>query len=92
MRDCVGTAYQQMDNRLNDIYSLLMAKLPPQKREILKDAQRKWLAYREAELKLSKSINPNAGGTIALITDDSDAYDILKKRTIELERHFKQTK
>ena len=90
MHNCVGTAYQQMDSRLNEVYSLLMGKLTPPKRELLKDAQRKWLAFRDAELKLSKRLDPNVGGTISSVTGAGDAYEILKKRTKDLEQHLKQ--
>jgi len=90
MQNCVGTAYQQMDSRLNEVYLLLMAKLTPQKRELLKDAQRKWLAFRDAELRLSKSLDPYVGGTISPVTSSSDSYEILKKRTKELEKHLRQ--
>ena len=89
MQNCVGTAYQEMDNRLNEVYSLLMGKLTPPKRELLKDAQRKWLAFRDAELKLSKSLDPNVGGTISSVTGAGDSYEILKKRTKELEQHLR---
>lgn len=89
MQNCVGTAYQQMDSRLNEVYSLLMGKLTPPKRELLKDAQRKWLAFRDAELKLTKSLDPNVGGTISSVTGAGDSYEILKKRTKELEQHLR---
>ena len=89
MVNCVGTAYQQMDSRLNEVYSLLMGKLTPPKRELLKDAQRKWLAFRDAELKLTKSLDPNVGGTISSVTGAGDSYEILKKRTKEIEQHLR---
>ena len=85
MRSCVGTAYEQMDHRLNEVYSACLAKCSAKQKEDLKDAQRKWLAFRDAEIKLRKSTDPNAGGTLALVTGDNEAYEILKRRTKDLE-------
>lgn len=87
-RNCYSTAYPKMDKRLNEVYRELMSKLPPEKQAFLKEAQKKWLAYRKAEEKLSWMLDQNYGGTVQLLTADDFAYELLKARVIQIEKYL----
>lgn len=87
MRQCLGRGARELDQRLNQLYESLVKSLSPKDRTLLQDAQRKWLAFREAELKLSWALDPNAGGTLQQLDADSLAYDLLKERARALESY-----
>lgn len=88
MIDCSGEAGSRMDNRLNQLYKALMKKLPKSKQELLRDSQRKWLAWRDAELTLSYALDPNEGGTAQKVSASSFAYEMLKRRVEKLEGYL----
>jgi uncharacterized protein YecT (DUF1311 family) len=48
MVKCISAETQHQDNRLNRIYKELMATLSPQRKQELRDAQRLWIKYRDA--------------------------------------------
>lgn len=50
MRACLGAASAAWDQELNRIWAELMRELPAPARESLRAAQRKWIAFRDAEL------------------------------------------
>lgn len=85
MKDCSGEAINKMDSRLNQLYKTLMEKLAKPKQELLRNAQRKWLAWRSAEQDLSYALDPNEGGTLQGVSAGGFAYDMLKRRAQELE-------
>ena len=90
VRNCYGMALKKMDARLNQVYKTLMGALSEEQKIVLRDAQRKWLAFREAELALSAAVDPNSGGTLALINADACAYELLKDRVRALEAYLAQ--
>lgn len=49
MNICAGKTFQAADASLNLLYRGLMAKYDAKSQALLKDAERKWLAYRDAE-------------------------------------------
>lgn len=49
MINCANNAYDSWDTELNKKYRALLAKLSPADAVKLKDSQRKWLAFRDAE-------------------------------------------
>ena len=88
IRDCTSKAYPSMDKRLNQLFKTLMGKLPANNKELLKNAQKKWLAFRDAEKELSLELDPEKGGTMQMINADSFAYEMLKKRVKDLEGYL----
>jgi hypothetical protein len=42
-----------------------VGKTDEEQKTLLRDSQRKWLAFREAEAKLASAVDPNAGGSLA---------------------------
>jgi uncharacterized protein YecT (DUF1311 family) len=49
MTDCSHQAYLAYDKRMNDVYQRAMRSADPQSRTQIRNAQRKWLAYRDAQ-------------------------------------------
>jgi len=47
MQDCIGEELARQDKRLNAVYKVLLDKVAPKRKTQLRDAQRKWLAFRE---------------------------------------------
>jgi uncharacterized protein YecT (DUF1311 family) len=88
MNDCSGTAIGKMDKRLNQLYKTLLTKLPPAKQAKLKNAQKKWLAWRAAEEDLSYTLDPNEGGTLQTVSANGFAYEMLKRRVREFEGYL----
>lgn len=88
MRNCNYAAYTKLDKRLNEVYKVLLAKLPKDQQELLRESQRKWLQFREADRKIEDALNPEAGGTLGLIVMDSYNYSFLLQRVQVLESHL----
>jgi len=89
-RECMGLAYKRMDNRLNCVYRILMKRLSPERRAVLRDSERKWLQYKESELKLIDLFNPFAGGSgsTAAMFSGTEAYAMVKDRVEILENYL----
>jgi uncharacterized protein YecT (DUF1311 family) len=49
MNSCADKDFQAADKKLNKLYTNLMSKYEPKYQALLKDAERKWIAYRDAE-------------------------------------------
>lgn len=49
MTECTHTAYQAYDRQMNTLYQAVMRKSDPASREAIRNAQRAWLAYRNAQ-------------------------------------------
>lgn len=49
MRDCSAAEYERQDQALNATYRDLMARLPAELKTELRDAQRAWIGFRDAE-------------------------------------------
>ncbi len=49
MTECTHTAYQAYDRQMNTLYQAVMSKSDPASREAIRNAQRAWLAYRNAQ-------------------------------------------
>ena len=90
VRFCFSRGIEKMDQRLNALYRSLLGKLNEEQKALLRDSQRKWLAFREAEAKLASAVDPNAGGSLALIADDSFQFEMLKKRVKDFEALLNQ--
>jgi uncharacterized protein YecT (DUF1311 family) len=48
MQDCVRDKLERQDRRLNGAYEALMGPVPEKRRAQLRNAQRKWIAFRDA--------------------------------------------
>lgn len=64
MVQCTDKAYKKWDAELNRVYGVLMKKLPAKKAAVLKESQRDWLTYRDANYKLIDAIYDELQGTM----------------------------
>lgn len=90
VRFCFSRGIEKMDQRLNALYQSLLGKLNEEQKALLRDSQRKWLAFREAEAKLASAVDPNAGGSLALIAADSFQFEMIKNRVRDFEAFLNQ--
>ncbi|WP_095107765.1 lysozyme inhibitor LprI family protein [Pseudomonas sp. Irchel 3E20] len=82
MLDCQAAEIKRQDTRLNQAYKAAMAALDADKKAPLKDVQRLWLKYRDANCGFVASLT---GGTIDAINASSCFLDMTKTRARELE-------
>jgi uncharacterized protein YecT (DUF1311 family) len=88
-------AVKKWDERLNRVYQACRAKLKrPQDRAALKEAQRKWLAYRDAEQELITAVcyftpDGSPAGTIAQVESHGQLVRLVRQRVLRLEEYLK---
>jgi uncharacterized protein YecT (DUF1311 family) len=86
MQDCIGNAYAAWDKQLNASYQRLKAKLSPEGQKALLDAQRKWLAYRDAENKLNTQVlTAVEGGTLHNVLFSEKYMEAVRQRALDFE-------
>lgn len=83
MLDCIGSETEQQDARLNQNYKAAMQALTPTQQTQLRDAQRLWIKFRDADCALLGSLT---GGSIDRINSTSCFLDMTKQRADDLGR------
>ncbi|MBH3427211.1 lysozyme inhibitor LprI family protein [Pseudomonas alkylphenolica] len=81
MNNCNGAEIDRQDARLNGAYKKAMATLEPTQQTQLRDAQRLWIKYRDANCKLYYSLT---GGTIDQLNGAGCVLELTKARADEL--------
>lgn len=81
MVDCSGAELQRQDQRLNQNYKQAMGGLEEEQKGKLRDAQRKWVAYRDANCGVYYTLT---GGTIDQLNGVGCEVDMTKQRADEL--------
>ncbi len=81
---------ESYDLLLNKYYQKLLDKLNTKDREILREAQRDWIRFRDSEIKLNDLISWSYtdGGTINSVLVLSKKNSITKNRVIEIYRYL----
>ncbi len=95
MLSCYQQAYEKWDSELNEVYRNLRHQLDTQGRGALRDAQRRWLDYRDAEFKLVQQLYSSLEGTMWPLIIAVTRVEIVRQRTLELNDyletlHFEQ--
>ena len=88
IRNVQSEAYARWDKVLNRVYSDIMAKLNEQDKVKLRDSQRAWIKFRDAEVKwLWSGAMYGQGGTLApvIVSDISRGY--VRQRVCDLMRY-----
>jgi len=83
MLDCMGSETEQQDARLNQNYKAAMQALTQAQQTQLRDAQRLWIKFRDADCALLGSLT---GGSIDRINSASCFLDMTKQRADDLVR------
>ena len=85
--DCIGQELVHQDKRLNQNYQHLLKVLRPERKTELRDVQRLWLKYREANCNFYYD---REGGSLARIMANQCMLDMLIERNQELEGLIEQ--
>lgn len=88
MLDCMGSELDQQDARLNQGYKAAMQALDKGQQTQLRDAQRLWIKFRDADCALLGSLT---GGSIDRINSASCFLDMTKRRADDLARLSEQS-
>jgi uncharacterized protein YecT (DUF1311 family) len=84
MVECYGAAYEAWDAALNEVYAGLRETLAPDEAAALRDAQRAWIAFRDAESTFLGSLLTPDRGTMMRITVNAMMTDVVKARVLAL--------
>ena len=84
MLDCTQTAIHGWDKRLNEAYQRALAALDPASRDLLRQSQRQWLAFREVERKALGGPWRGNSGTLAGVMASNAVLSAIKERVEEL--------
>ncbi|MFC6476027.1 lysozyme inhibitor LprI family protein [Pseudomonas asuensis] len=87
MLDCISAETKLQDMRLNEAYQNTMAAFSETQMGKLKETQRLWIKYRDANCSLYANAT---GGTIDALNTASCLLDMTKARADELERFTEQ--
>jgi len=88
MIDCTAKAQAAWDAELNKYYRLLQGTLKPDEMAKLKDAQIKWLAFRDAEFGTANLIYGDMQGTMWQVAAVSTQMQLVKTRALELKAYY----
>ena len=84
MTDCSHQAYLAYDKRMNDMYQRIMRNADPQTRTLIRNAQRQWLAYREAQRQADNGPWRADRGSMASADIEALNVDAIRARIDEL--------
>lgn len=87
MIKCSGKAYEMWDKEMNKVYQKLMKKLSPEEKELLKESQKQWLKFRDAEFKFIDNLYLGIA-TMIPVMKYGQKLDILKQRTLQLKEYL----
>ncbi|QND52055.1 DUF1311 domain-containing protein [Phyllobacterium sp. 628] len=85
MVDCSHKAFVAYDKQLNETYKKVLASVDPESAKLIKDAQRKWVAWREAQIKADDGPWRADRGTIASMDIEAMNVDAVRARIKELQ-------
>jgi uncharacterized protein YecT (DUF1311 family) len=88
MRDCANRRYTQADAELNQVYKQLSSQLEPERRGLLRDAQRAWVAFRDKNAAYVAS--DAEGGTLSPILEVSERAAMTEHRVQELKESLQR--
>jgi uncharacterized protein YecT (DUF1311 family) len=65
MQDCIADEHARQDKRLNSAYRALLASIAEKRKAALRDAQRKWIAFRDANCAFQGNAEDGQAGRLA---------------------------
>ncbi len=84
MIECLQQAYAEWDAALNTTYADVRLRLNPEAQNALKEAQRLWIGYRDAEFLAIDTIYGAMQGTMWRLAGLSRKVEFVKNRVLEL--------
>ncbi len=88
MNECSGKAFEEADRKLNDTYQHIMSRVGDDAatKKLLVDAQRAWIAFRDAECMVRSS--RGAGGSIYPLLVTTCRRFLTEDRLKDLQRYL----
>lgn len=88
LNECAFNAWKRVDTELNDLYQQMGDRLrgDQKARQLLVDAQRKWLNFRDAECTFQTL--RSAGGSIEPMRERSCQADLTRARLIDFQSYL----
>ncbi|GAB3540359.1 hypothetical protein GCM10027443_38140 [Pontibacter brevis] len=83
MYACATQAFQEADNKLNQVCKEVMAQLTPEQKALLVKAQKSWLVVRDSHCKLYEQFY--AGGSMMPLMVSNCARELTENRSKELQ-------
>ena len=83
MSGCIQAETKLQDERLNRVYKQLMGRLDAGQQKRLREVQRQWIGYRDANCRFHVQAS---GGTLAQLEGGMCVLDMTRERAAELER------
>ena len=87
MSNCTYEAQDNWDTEMNKYYKLLLEVLREEEKELLRQAQKAWLKFRDAEFEVIKTIYPTDATVFSNIRS-ADSMAIVKDRALQLKAHY----
>ena len=84
MSDCAAKEFREADQKLNKLYGELASKLEPERLAKLKEAERAWIKFRDADCDFQSYLNK--GGTIYPMVYNGCLTDNINNRIKQLEQ------
>lgn len=85
--DCFSRAERDFDRRMNAAYASILQRLPGPAGERLRQSQRAWIAYRDAETQARRAIYETRRGTMYVPMESDAAVALIGDRARMLERY-----
>ena len=85
--ECEATAARTYDQRMNAAYAALLSALPPKAAQQLRQSQRAWLAFRDAERAAAGQIFATRQGTMYAPMQAGAATNLTRDRALQLESY-----
>lgn len=84
---CASEAFDNADKKLNETYKALFASLDQEGKGKLKEAQRAWIQFRDADTALAYH-NSGEGGSLGGLIATNHKLDLTLEREKQLEEFF----
>jgi uncharacterized protein YecT (DUF1311 family) len=84
MRAAINQAREMWDAEMNKVYNRLMARLSPEQQNALRESQRAWLTFRDAEGKAIGLIIASRAGTMYQLSGTDEGMQLVRSRALRL--------
>lgn len=85
--ECNDKAIKAWDTELNKVYKSLMSKLDKKTQASLKQSQRQWIKFRDAEFEAMGAIYRNMEGTMWRVVASDATVNVVKTRVLQLKSY-----
>lgn len=88
MIECFNQAYDQWDQELNTVYSLLVNNLTEKEQQALQQAQNAWIKYKNIQLESFNQTYDSLTGTMWTPIKLETTVNLIKNRVLELQAYL----